>query len=99
MPPSSPRTLECNPSPSSSSSLLSATMLCALVTPSPPPPSSTIRGHYFAAEGRAYTPTPPRLFEFVWDEIKVDVARFVVAAEEGLGWGEAQSRVVVMFRR
>lgn len=93
---SSLQTLNCAPSASSPSALLSATMLCTLVTPSPPPPSSTVRGQYF--QGRGYTPTPPRLFEFSWSEVKVDVGRFVVGAEEGLGWGEVQRKMMFLFR-
>ncbi|BGP28705.1 hypothetical protein JCM10296v2_000441 [Rhodotorula toruloides] len=88
--------------PRSSSALFAAEIECVQVPRSPSfddpldilsttPPSS-------------YSPTPPRLFEYFFSRIEMDVARVVVAAEEnlprcGTGWagggkGKGRGRVV-----
>ncbi|BGP12625.1 hypothetical protein JCM10213_008762 [Rhodosporidiobolus nylandii] len=107
-PPSSPRPatrphrLASPYNPASPSALFGAQIECVQVDPSSPADydsddslvsyDSLVPG---ARWGRSSPgPMPPRLFEFVFSEIELDVGKVVVAAEEGLpGGGRRKTRV------
>ncbi|BGO99323.1 hypothetical protein NBRC10513v2_000428 [Rhodotorula toruloides] len=86
--------------PRSSSALFAAEIECVQV-----PPSSSFDDplDILSTPPSCYSSTPPRLFEYFFSRIEMDVARVVVAAEENLpscgrGWaageGKGRGRVV-----
>ena len=86
--------------PSGSCGLLEASIECYQVAPAQPAAGSTRSISYpFSGYGSAsYTPGQPRLFEFFYSQLKLEVGKIVVGVEEGLGKGSKRGEVVMWMR-